>query len=91
MVHEAAPLAAGELQAMLAAYPFSSPVFILPPWEAIYTTDAERDQSFADAVGVHARLEQWYGWCGYRLHEVPHLPVPQRADHVVRVLAGSAA
>ena len=91
MVHEAAPLPAHELHAMLAAYPFSSPVFILPPWEAIYTNDAERDQSFADAVGVHARLEQWYGWCGYRLHEVPRLPVPQRADHILRVLAGSAA
>ena len=91
MVHEAAPLPARELQAMLAAYPFSSPVFILPPWEAIYTTDAERDQSFADAVGVHARLEQWYGSCGYSLREVPRLPVPQRADHLLRVLAESAA
>jgi predicted ATPase len=90
MVHEAAPLPAPELHALLAAYPFSSPVFILPPWEAIYTTHAERDQSFADALGVHARLEQWYGACGYRLREVPRLPVPQRADHILRILAESA-
>jgi predicted ATPase len=75
---------------MLSAYPFSL-VFILPPWEAIYTNDAERDQSFADAVSVHARIEQWYSWCGYILHEVPRLPTPQRADHILRVLAESAA
>ena len=91
MVHEASPLPAEELKAMLSAYPFYSLVFILPPWEAIYTNDAERDQSFADAVSVHARLEQWYGWCGYILREVPRLPVPQRADHILRVLAESAA
>ena len=75
---------------MLAAYPFYSLVFILPPCEAIYTTDAARDQSFADAIGVHAGLEQWYGSCGYRLHDVPRLPVPQRADYILRILAESA-
>jgi predicted ATPase len=91
MVHEASPLPAEELKAMLSVYPFYTLVFILPPWEAIYTNDAERDQSFADAVSVHARLEQWYGSCGYILHEVPRLPVPQRADHILRVLAESAA
>ncbi len=86
MLHEASPLPAEELKAMLSAYPFYAVVFILPPWEAIYTNDAERDQSFADAVRVHARLEQWYGACGYTLHEVPRLPAPQRADHILRVL-----
>ncbi|HJZ46535.1 MAG TPA: AAA family ATPase [Roseiflexaceae bacterium] len=91
MVHEASALGAQELNAMLSAYPFYSLVFILPPWEAIYTNDAERDQSFAEAVSVHARLEQWYSSCGYILHEVPHLPVPQRADYILRVLAESAA
>jgi predicted ATPase len=91
MVHEASPLPAEELEAMLLTYPFYPLVFILPPWEAIYTNDAERDQSFADAVSVHARLEQWYGLCGYVLHEVPRLPVSQRADHILRVLAESAA
>ena len=91
MVHEASALGAQELNAMLSAYPFYSLVFILPPWEAIYTNDAERDQSFAEAVSVHARLELWYGSCGYILHEVPRLPVPQRADHILRVLAERAA
>jgi predicted ATPase len=90
MLHETSPLPAEELQAMLAAYPFYSWVFILPPWEAIYTTDAERDQSFADAVSVHAKLKQWYCSCGYILCEVPRLTGMQRADYVLRVLAESA-
>jgi predicted ATPase len=89
MVHETAPLSAEQLQTMLSAYPFYPLVFILPPWEAIYTNDTERDQSFADAIDVHARLQQWYGWCGYTLHEVPRLPVPQRAEYILRILAGS--
>lgn len=46
MLQEVDPLPSGELQAMLSAYRFHAPVFILPPWEAIYANDSERDQSF---------------------------------------------
>jgi predicted ATPase len=63
---------------------------VLPPWKAIYVTDSERDQSFAEAIDVHARVVQWYRACGYVLDEVPCLPVAQRARHVLRVLAESA-
>jgi predicted ATPase len=90
MLHEASPLPAAELQSMLASYPFHATVFVLPPWEAIYANDAERDQSFADAVDVHARVVRWYRSCGYVLDEVPRLPVAQRAEHVLRVLAEGA-
>lgn len=90
MLHETAPLSEARLQAVLAAHRFHPTVFILPPWEAIYTQDAERDQSFADAERVHASLVRWYPRCGYTLHEVPRLPVPQRARHVLEVLAGGA-
>ena len=86
LLHEVSPLPASELQATLASYPFHTSVFVLPPWDAIYTTDAERDQSFADAVRVHGRIVEWYRSCGYVLHEVPRLPVQQRAEHVLRVL-----
>ena len=90
MLHEASPLSSVELASMLAAYPFHAIVFGLPPWEAIYANDAERDQSFADAVDVHARVVRWYRLCGYVLSEVPRLPITQRADHVLRTLAASA-
>ena len=45
-----------ELETMLASYPFHAAVFVLPPWEVIYVNDAERDQSFAEAVDVHAKV-----------------------------------
>lgn len=89
MLHEVSPLPELELQATLASYPFHPSVFVLPPWEAIYTTDAQRDQSFADAVVVHARVVQWYRSCGYVLHEVPRLSVPQRAEHVLHILGAA--
>ena len=76
---------------MLAAYPFHSPVFILPPWDGIYTNDAERDQSFAEALNVHARVVDWYRFCGYTLHEVPRISAKERAIHVLRVLSDADA
>ena len=89
MLHEASALPARELKTTLASYPFHRSVFVLPPWEAIYTNDAERDQSFADAVRVHARIVEWYRSSGYVLNEVPRLSVPQRAAHVLRSLAAA--
>jgi predicted ATPase len=91
MVHEASPVPATERRAMLDTYRFHSPVFVLPPWEAIYVTDAQRDHSFAHACQVHIRLVNWYGLCGYALHEVPRLPAPERARHVVQVLSERGA
>jgi predicted ATPase len=86
MLHEATPLPSVELESTLAAYPFHATVFVLPPWEAIYATDAERDQSFAEAVDVHAKVVRWYRSCGYVLNEVPRLPVARRAEHVLHIL-----
>lgn len=91
MLHALAPLPAAELGALLDAHRFHATVFVLPPWEEIYVTDAERDHSFAHAIRVHAHLVDWYASCGYVLHEVPRLPAPERARHVVRVLSGETA
>ena len=90
LLQEVSPLPAHELDAMLGTYWFHPSVFVLPPWEAIYANDAERDQSFAEAVNVHARVVQWYCSCGYIPCEVPRLPVARRARHLLRVLAESA-
>ena len=89
MLHEASPLSPTELETKLASYPFHATAFVLPPWEAIYANDTERDQTFAEAVDVHARVLRWYRSCGYVLNEVPRLPVAQRAEHVLRTLAES--
>ena len=87
LLQEVDPLPVEDLQRLLAAYSFHTLVFILPPWEAIYANDAERDQTFAEAVNVCDKLQRWYRSCGYRVHEVPRLSVQQRADHVLQTLS----
>jgi predicted ATPase len=91
MLHEASPLSPHELDAILASHPFHVTAFVLPPWEAIYAKDAERDQSYAEAVRVHAKIVGWYRACGFVLSEVPRLPVVQRAEHVLRILGKGGA
>lgn len=83
MVHALLPIPDAQLASLLTQYRFHSTVFLLPPWEQIYTTDAERDQTFADAVAVHARIVEWYGRCGYRVQEVPRSTAAERAAHVL--------
>jgi len=90
LLHEASALPSGELTTILAAYPFHPTVFVLPPWEIIYANDAERDQSFAEAVHVHVKVVEWYQACGYVLNEVPRLSAAQRAAHVLGVLGQTA-
>lgn len=91
MVHEAAPMPDAELRHRSRRYRFGPTVFVLPPWEAIYRTDAERDHPFGHAERVHGEVVRWYRWLGYRLHEVPRETVAARATHVLRVLADDQA
>jgi predicted ATPase len=87
MVSQAAALEAHELKALLTQYPYDRRVFVLPPWEAIYTTDSERDQTFADALLVHQTVTRWYRRCGYETIEVPTGTVAERCTYVLRALA----
>jgi predicted ATPase len=89
MLEECAPLPITELRRLLSTYTFHS-IFVLPPWEEIYCGDTERDQTFEEAMAVHGRVVLWYRACGYTLHEVPALPVQQRATHVLTVLGRAA-
>jgi len=90
-VHENEAWSKLELERMLLAYPFARPVFVLPPWRAIYAVDTERDQTFEEAVSVYEKIVDWYSQCGYPLHEVPCLPVEERAKYVHRVVGRSYA
>lgn len=83
MLHEASPLAPEELQARVSELEFHPSVFVLPPWEAIYTTDAERDQTFEHALRVHESICRWYRSLGYTLVAVPPGPVATRAHFVL--------
>jgi predicted ATPase len=86
MLHEVSSMAPERLAEALRSYRFCATVFVLPPWPAIYTRDAERDHDFEHAEAVHGRIVAWYGACGHTVHEVPQLPVGQRAEHVLNAL-----
>ena len=73
-----------EAQALLAEYPYFRIAFIFPPWEGIYTTDAERDQTFEEAVAAHDAAAAWYRWCGHDLVEVPRGTVQERCDFILQ-------
>ncbi|QLE02226.1 ATP-binding protein [Galbibacter sp. BG1] len=59
-------------------------VFLLPPWEDIYTSDNERYENFAQAREIHKFLEQAYLRAGYDLQEVPTGTVEERAHFILK-------
>jgi len=59
---------------------------VLPPWRAIYVTDAERDQTFDEAEAVHGRILDCYRNAGYSTEIVPAAPPGERARFVLRAL-----
>jgi predicted ATPase len=75
-----------EHQTFLANYPYFRTAFSFPPWEEIYATDAERDQTFAEAIVVYEAVTGWYRKCGYDLVEVPRGTVRQRCDFILRAV-----
>jgi len=81
------PLNEGELSPWLSKYRYCSTVFVLPPWKAIYVTDAERDHTFEHAESVHRIAQEWYRRCGYQVLEVPRVPVDERCRFVLQALA----
>lgn len=89
MVHDVDPVPTQTLDRLLSRHAFHRTVFLLPPWEAIYVNDDERDQDFEHAMRVHASLARWYTACGYRLQEVPCREPRGRAAFVLDVLAGA--
>lgn len=67
-------------------YRYNRKVFILPPWKEIYTTDAERKQTWEEAVYTYELMVKTYVQYNYQLIEVPMLPPKDRADFVERLL-----
>ena len=90
MVHETSQLSDEELKGKLSHYTFHRTVFVLPPWEAIYVNDPERDHTFSHAVAVHGQIVRWYERCGYHVNEVPCIGVVQRVTHVLEAIANDA-
>ncbi|MFG6686023.1 AAA family ATPase [Mariniflexile sp. HNIBRBA6329] len=61
-------------------------VFILKPWETIYTSDNERYESFEQALEIHDHLLNTYQKFNYKLIDVPFGTVENRTDYILSLL-----
>ncbi|VAV83394.1 hypothetical protein MNBD_BACTEROID02-1893, partial [hydrothermal vent metagenome] len=46
-------------------------IFMMPPWQEIYTTDAQRYESFEQSLAIFNHLKKTYLDLGYTIVEVP--------------------
>jgi len=79
-------LSESERAEYLVRYPYHDTVFMFPPWQAIYRTDAERDQTFEEAVLVFESMCRWCDLCGYGCKTVPQGSVDERCDFILQSL-----
>jgi predicted ATPase len=64
-------------------YRYNGRVFIAPPWPEIFTQDAERKQTFDEAVRTCEALARTYRSHGYQLVTLPQVSVAERARFVL--------
>ena len=62
----------------LQQHPYQLLVFILPPWKVIYTNDAERWQTYEEAVHLYTSIRETYQALGFTLIEVPPASIENR-------------
>ncbi len=61
-------------------------VFILSPWQEIFSSDSERYENFEQAVSIHHHLLDTYKKYEYNLLDVPFDTVEKRADYILKIL-----
>src|SRR5262245_15103510 len=83
MLAEHGALSRTEAAAHISAYRYNPVVFLLPPWQAIYRQDAERDQTFPEAIQVCESVAQWYMHWQYQTVEVPRAGVEERVEFIL--------
>ena len=72
-----------EIEKACQSHRYHSQIFMLPPWEDIYSTDEERKMTFEQSVRFHGFLEDAYKSSNYQLIEVPCASAKIRADFVL--------
>jgi predicted ATPase len=58
-------------------------IFILSPWQEIFSSDSERYESFEDAIAIHQNLLETYKRFGYQLIDVPFGSIKNRTDFML--------
>ena len=69
-------------------YRYSGRIFLTPPWQEIYATDAERKQPYSEAVRTYELMAEAYEDCGYEVVEIPKASPKIRADFIVSTMPG---
>jgi len=77
-------LSRAKVASYVQAFPYNPVVFLLPPWEDIYATDVERDQTVEESVEVFEGMKRWYAQWGYETLEVPRGTVVERVKFVLQ-------
>jgi len=77
-----------EVLAACEEYRYGTRVFLAPPWREIYETDAERKQTYDEAVRTYELLASIYRNCGYEVVEIPKVSPGLRAEFIVEQAAG---
>ncbi|MEH6489708.1 AAA family ATPase [Hyphomonas oceanitis] len=72
----------GAIREAIAAMPPPEAVFWFPPWQAIYTEDAERTLAFGGSAAFGALVREAYESLGFSLVDVPLAPVEGRAAFI---------
>ncbi|MFD7549947.1 AAA family ATPase [Streptomyces sp. NPDC059816] len=76
----------GHLHTAAQRFRYHRRVFIAPPWPEIYGRDAERKQSYDEAVRTYESMVETYPTYGYELVRLPLAPVAERARFLVDAL-----
>jgi predicted ATPase len=67
-------------------YRYHRRVFLAPPWADIFTQDAERKQTFAEAQATCDAVSEVYRSIGYELIPLPLAPVRERVAFVAEMI-----
>jgi len=70
---------------------YSRQVFIAPPWAEIFALDAERKQSFEEAVATCEVMAETYRGLGYELIALPLGSIEERARFVLTAIGSDKA
>ncbi|MFL0354613.1 AAA family ATPase [Xanthomarina sp. GH4-25] len=61
-------------------------VFVLAPWQDIFTSDSERYENFDQAVQIHEQLLNTYKKHQYNLINIPFDTIENRVDYLIDTL-----
>lgn len=70
---------------------YNACVFLAPFWADIYTHDPERRQSAERARATEAVMRDTYAGYGYRLIDLPRVPIGERVAFVLQALRSAVA